>query len=196
MIEIFFSFLMVPVVLMDHNPSSFYVAVQQELYKKHRVGLLRRDGKVIYKEEEGGIDTKLVYGSDDRLSKISEQTTEGFVRVLPLEFARSESVPLPMITENNATAFFFQNKNKQIVAVARAFQLSNQTILNQDVSRSNYWGYINILILKMFGVQQQPELLPEEPKQKFVQVTKGCALAVSDDCLIARSGAGDEFEEL
>ena len=194
MIEILFSFLIVPFAFADHNSPPFYIAVQQELYGN--VELLRQNNKRIEKREDD-INTKTVHGSSDHLPKVPiSPATEGFVRVLPLEFVRSESIPLPMIIDNNTPSFFFQNKNKQIAAAAGVFQLSNNAVLNQNVSIVRYFGYINTLILKMAATQQKPEPLSEELKQKFVQVTKGCSLVVSDDCLIVRSGAGDEFEEL
>ena len=193
MIEILFSFFAVPFVFADHNLPSFYVAVQQELYEN--VELLQQDSEMI--EERGNdVNTRTMHGSSGRLPKTPVPATEGFARVLPLEFVHSDPTPLSMITNNSAISFFLQNKNRQIAAAASVFQLNNNTILNQNVSMARYFGYINTLILKMTAAQQKPEPLPEEPKQKFIQVMKGCALTVNDDCLIARSGAGDEFEEL
>ena len=196
MIEILFLFLVLPIRFADHD-LPFFVAVRQELCEKQNVELLGQNNKRI-KERKGGIDIRPAHGSSDHLLKVPAQTTEGFVRVLPLKFVHSEYIPLPMITDNstsNSVVSFFQ-KNKQLASVAGAFQLSNHTALNQNVSTVGYFGYLNTLILKMFDVQKQPDPLPEEPKRKFVQVTEGCAVIVSEDCLIVRSGASNEFEEL
>ena len=193
MIEILFSFLVVPFAFADHNPPSFYVAVQQELYEN--MELLRQDSEMT-EERKNDISTRTMHSSSNRLLEVPTPATEGSVRVLPLEFVHSDPTPLPMITNNNATSFFLQNKSRQIATAAGVFQLSNNTVLNQNVSVTRYFGYINTLILKMAAARQKPEPLSEEPKQKFVQITKGCSLVVSDDCLIARSGAGNDFEEL
>ena len=207
MIEILFVFLMLPMHFADYNPSSFVVAakvqrVPLELYENAKLPLER--GKII-EERESDINIRPKHGSYDFLPKPAQET-DGFVRALPLKLVYSEPTPLSMITDSSVSnsassaAAFFQ-KNKQIAAVAGIFQLSNHSALKQNVPTSGYFGYFNTLILKMFGVQvgqqtKQQEFLPEELKQKFVQVAKGCAIAFNDDCLVARSGAGEEFEEL
>ena len=91
---------------------------------------------------------------------------------------------------------FFQNERKTQALAFGFFQTNNRFEIGQKFFLMNYLGSINILVFKTLAEQKAKEVLLKEPKQSFVQIIKGCALEISNDCIVARSGAGEEFEEL
>ena len=93
--------------------------------------------------------------------------------------------------------FYGEEENiKQQASIAGIFKLNNNLISNQNFFMLDYLGSINTLVFGIITKQKEKEVLPEEPKRKFIQITEGCFVVVDSNCALARSGAGEEFEEL
>ena len=177
MIDFFMSLIIAPITFAQDHPTPPPIVMLEETQEERTY----QDHEVIHKEAENSLDAIVQHG------------------YLSDELEVLEAPVAPLAATNNDAVSFLEKKNEQMAAsMPDFFKLNSDSIASgQNIQTWPFLEHFRVMALGLVASGQTPDmLLDEEPKQLFVKVTKGCALAVDDDCLVARSGAGDEFEKL